>query len=346
MLLSVLPVIPRTSSLPSDIHSLNPRLPVPLDSRRVIPRAPVRIRQAPGVHEALRALADAVAPRERPHHPADAVPQREVSDTPLQQVIIQARRLRMSELGEYHGRQPGCRRTIPGERAAGGVGRDPERVEPVAVEPGLDDVAGARVDVLAAAVEVQLPDDLVRPGVRREVEDDGVAAVGVADGGALVAGGREEVRARRQGGQVLVVLHAAPRDEQAVVRRVDRVRAGRHVAREGGPVVVEVRAVPALAEFVAQGHGDDVRVLLRPRRDVREAAEPALHGEGDVFEPRVAVDVTAAPLGLAHVYVGVDENALLECCACDVRPDLETGRLRGPAGILRYDGLCDSRPVC
>ncbi len=196
------------------------------------------------------------------------MPYREVPDAVLQEVVVQPAVLRVSELGEHHGRETLRRRAIPRERAPGGAGFDPERVEPVPVEPGLDDVAGPRVEVLAAAVEMQLPHELVGPRVRGEVEDHGVPAARVPDRRALVARRRQEVRARREGRQVLVVLHAAPRDQEVAVGRVDGVGAGRHVADEGGPVIVQIRAVPALAQLVAQGHGDDVGVLLRPGRDV------------------------------------------------------------------------------
>lgn len=77
---------------------------------------------------------------------------------------------------------------------------------------------------------MEFPDDLVAPRVRSEVENQRVPAPGVSDRGALVARGREQIRPRGQGRQVLVVLHAAPGDQEVRVRGVDGVRAGAHVA--------------------------------------------------------------------------------------------------------------------
>lgn len=58
---------------------------------------------------------------------------REVLDAALQEVVVQAPILRVTELGEYHGRQLLRGRTIPREGTPGGVGLDAERVEPVTI---------------------------------------------------------------------------------------------------------------------------------------------------------------------------------------------------------------------
>lgn len=220
-----------------------------------------------------------------------------------------------------------------------------ERVEPVAVQVRLDDVAVARVLVLGHVVHVQLPDELVAPGVGVEVKHLRLPPAGVPDGGAAVAGRREQVPSRREGRQVLVVLHAGPGDEQVRVGGVDGVGAGRHVADQRLPVVVEVGAVPRLAELVAQRQAQDVGVGLGPAGDVRQPALPVLDVKVHVAEPGVAVNVAAAPLGLVDVHVRDGVDAALGGGVEDVAPELEARRLRRPARVVLEDLVRDARAV-
>jgi len=218
---------------------------------------------------------------------------------------------------------------------------DAHGVESVAEEIRLDDVAGARVDVLGHAVEVDFPDEFVGPGMIGEIEDLGFAAGGIADRGALVARGGEVVFARGERGQVLPVLHARPDDEHVGVGGVDGVGACGHVAYERLPVVVQIGNVPRFAQLVAKGHADDVGVVLRPFGDVGEAAAPVGGVEIEVIEPGVAVDVGAAPLRFSDVDVGADKDTLGRSNASDVAPDLEACGLGSPAGVLLDDFVGD-----
>lgn len=242
----------------------------------------------------------------------------------------------MPELGEDDGREPLRGRAVVGDVARGGR-VDAQRVEAVAVQPGLDNGAVARVQVIGHGVQVQLPDDLVGERVAVEVKVDGVTAEGVADGVALVARGRQDILARRQGREVFVELHARPGDEQVGVGVVDGGGGAAHVANHGVPVVVQVRHVPRGAQLVAQRHGDDVGVVLGPVGDVGQAALPVGRVEVVVVEPAAAVVVRAAPLRLAHVHVRVDENALFQCLVGNAGPDLEARRLGRPPGVVGHD---------
>lgn len=126
---------------------------------------------------------------------------------------------------------------------------------------------------------------------------------------------------------------------------MDGVCASAHISDECLPVIVQVRPVPALAQFVAQGHGHDIVVALGPICDVGESAQPIRRVEIQVVEPRVAIYVAATPLRLTDVHVWVDEDSLRAGNFRDVRPNLETGRRAGPGWVLFYDCICDFRAV-
>jgi hypothetical protein len=271
---------------------------------------------------------------------------RVVPDAVLQRVVENGLVLRGAELGEDDGRlahsglacTPRCCRRRVG---AGGRCIDSQSVEAVAVQRLADHGARPRVDVLAHLVQVQFPDELVGPGMRVDVEDEGCAACAVADRSALVAGRCPEIRARRQRRQVLAVLHAGPQDQDVGVRGVDGVGAGGHVADERRPGVLRVGCVVRVAQFVAERHAGDVGVLGGPFGYVREAALPGCGGELHVVEPGVAVGVRAAPLRFACVDVGADEYAFCGGEACDVGPDFEACCLCCPAGIASDDFVGD-----
>lgn len=82
-------------------------------------------------------------------------------------------------------------------------------------------------------------------------------------------------------------------------------------------------------------------MLLGPVCNVRNAAAPVRGVEMNIVEPCVSVNVRAAPLGFAYVYVGRDEYAFRGSEIRDVRPDLETRSLRRPTGVLCNDLVCD-----
>lgn len=270
------------------MHLLDPRLPVLLDALGIPPVIPFIVQQRPSVINTLASGTNSVRARHRPNRPADIVLQSEILDAVHQCVIEQGRVLRPAELGHDNRHLAHGIGTVVDDVASFGL-VDAEGIEAIAVQLSFDDVAVTRVLVLGHGVHVQFVEDLVRPRVLVKVEDDGVQAIAVADGIALVARCDVQVQARSHGGEVLVELHAGPGDEDVRVHFVDGVCSGGVVADEVGPVVAELSIIEGAAEFVAEGHRDDVGVTFGPVCDVAKTSVPVLDVEFEVAEPGVAV---------------------------------------------------------
>lgn len=82
---------------------------------------------------------------------------------------------------------------------AGGWCVDTQGIETVAIKVCLDDVAGASVDILAHAVKMKFPNELVGPWMVIEVEIHWLPPCRISDRCALVARGGENVLATSQG---------------------------------------------------------------------------------------------------------------------------------------------------
>lgn len=147
-----------------------------------------------------------------------------------------------------------------------------ERVEAVAVQLRFDDWAGAGVEVLGHAVQVQLVEDFVGPWVRGEVEDDGIPPPAVGGDVAFVARLGEEVRAGcavvsfmlawsmtvvlgyggfLQSREIFIKLQTTPRHQDVFVGLVDGVSRFRVVANHCCPGIVQIGNVPRLPQLVA-----------------------------------------------------------------------------------------------
>lgn len=140
-------------------------------------------------------------------------------------------------------------------------------------------------------------------------------------------------------------METAPGDEDVGVDGVDSVGGGGEVAHERDPVVADggrrSGGVDSATQLVAERHGHDVGVFLRPVGDVLQAAMPVLDGEVVVVEPRVSIRVVAAPLRLAHMHVRVDVDSPVERRLGDAVPYLEAAGVLGPALVLRDHLLRD-----
>jgi hypothetical protein len=163
--------------------------------------------------------------------------------------------------------------------------RHAESVEAVAVKLCFDDITVAGILILRHRVHVKLVEDLVGPRVLREIEDDRITTVSVTNSVALVARSDVEVESRSYSGQILVELHARPRNEDVGVDFVDRVSRCSVVADEVDPVVAKSGVVERTAELVVKGHRDNVGVALGPVRHVTKTSDPVLGIELDIAEP-------------------------------------------------------------
>lgn len=195
----------------------------------------------------------------------------ELLETTLQGVVVHGDILIVSKLSEQHWRETLCWRTVVSDVA--GRGRvDPQSVEAVSKEAGFDYVTGPGVDIFAGPVQMQLPHQLVRPGVAVQVEVDRVSSGRVADSRAFVAWSGQDVLLGRQRREIFVVLHSRPGNQNIGIRLVDDITAGRHIAHQSLPVVIERGVIPRFPQFVPERHGHDIGMIFCPVRDVRDAS--------------------------------------------------------------------------
>jgi len=175
----------------------------------ISPTGQVVICQAPRVNKSQDTVANTVTARQSPHDPTDGISLCVLLETVLCYVCKQRGILRVTELGYHDGCEPSSRCAI-GRDIAGSRWGHAECVEAIPVQRRFNHVTVARVDIFTVCKQIELPNNLVGPCLIGEAKVHWVATISIPDGGTAVAGRRQEVFARRQGGEVFAILQTAP----------------------------------------------------------------------------------------------------------------------------------------